>query len=151
MFFSHRGSTPLSEQHLPSKFFCTKLRSWKRDYTLRHWTGSIPNLFDSTMECYATAWRLWRESRILYFLQSPPFPRISPLFLFVWIFFFFCPFNCGRAHLQARGLGRGTAMSTCTRLKRKKETKSLQKRLWNHLDKREKLAFRSTKLLSRWY
>ena len=47
------------------------------------------------MECYATPCRLWRESRILYFLQSPPIPRISPLSLFVGIFSLFAPSTVG--------------------------------------------------------
>ena len=80
------------------------------------------------MECYATPWWLWRESGILYFLQSPPIPRILSSLFICRDFFSFCHFNRGRALLQARGL----AMSARTRLKCKKEKRSLQKERGEH-------------------
>ena len=33
---------------------------------------------DFIMECYATPWRLWKESRILYFFTEPSYPENLP-------------------------------------------------------------------------
>ena len=52
-----------------------------------------------------------------FFLQSPPIPRISSLFICM-DFFSFCPFNGGHARLQAQRLARGTAMSALSANKR---------------------------------
>ena len=54
--------------------------------------GFFPAVKVSKMECYATPWRLWRVSRILYiFLQNPPILRISTLSLYLQGFFLFLP------------------------------------------------------------
>ena len=37
------------------------------------YTGDV-----EVMECYATPWRLWRESRILYFFTEPSYPKSLP-------------------------------------------------------------------------
>ena len=81
---------------------CSSTSTWPHTESWLPWgnlqknkTGLRPGC-NAKMECYATPWRLW----ILYFLQSPPIPRISPLSLFVGIFFSFCPFNHGLARSQ---------------------------------------------------
>ena len=73
----------------------------------------------TAIECYATPWRLWRESRILYFFTEPSYPENLPSLFICRDFFSFCPFNHGRACFQAGG----AAMSTRTRLKCKKREK----------------------------
>ena len=60
------------------------------------------------MECYATPWPLWRDSMILYFLQSPHIPENLPSLFIFRDFFLFLHFNSVHASLQAhRGLARG--------------------------------------------
>ena len=61
------------------------------------------------------------EQDFIFFIE-PSYPEILPFLFICRDFFYFCPFNHRRARLQAQGI----AMSACTRLKLKKETKSLQ-------------------------
>ena len=52
------------------------------------------------MECYATSWRLWRESLNLKIFIEPSFPVNAPLYLYLKGFFLsFCHFN--RVYMHA--------------------------------------------------
>ena len=75
------------------------------------------------MECSATPWRLWRESRNLQIFTEPSYPEKTSFSLFCRELFSFCHFNSVRACLQALGLARGAG----TWVKCKKENNSLQK------------------------
>ena len=55
--------------------------------------------------------------------QEPSFPENLPSLFICRCFFSFCPFNRGRACLQARGLALRTAMSAGTRLNCKQRDK----------------------------
>ena len=78
------------------------------------------------MECYATPWPLWRESRNLLHFIEPSFAFGASLSLFLpHCSLFSFPFRRVCARLQARGLARGTAISAFTRLKRMKKEQGL--------------------------
>ena len=61
------------------------------------------------MECYATPWRLWRESWNFLFFIEPSFPFNAPLSLYLFHFFLFFHFKRAHACLQSQG----PALSPC--------------------------------------
>ena len=69
----------------PGIFFisCVLVNSFLGPCVLK---AGMAKLFDSRnykMECYATPWRLWRESRDLYIFTEPSYPGNAPLSLYL--------------------------------------------------------------------
>ena len=88
---------------------------------------TFPSFYNNGMLRHSLA--TLEGSRILYFFLEPSYPENLPSLFIVGIFFSFCPFNRGRASLQAQGLARATVMSAHTRLKGKKRDKIPTKRV----------------------
>ena len=72
------------------------------------------------MECYATPWPLWRESRILVFFTELYYPKNLPLSFVVGSCSLLSVFMRVNACLQAQGLALGTAIRAVTQLKTEK-------------------------------
>ena len=106
------------------------------------------------MECYATPWPLWRESRILWHIvelsfdfegclsPSPsliglPFLSLGGLMHNLSLCAPFCSAGCERK----------TSLKPCFSLFFSKKDFSHRQKLWTNLDKRKKQTLRSTKYI----
>ena len=133
-------------------YFCDKLThnlGWLfQSHEGRHYHGS----FECTLECYATPWPLWRESRILWHIVETSFAFGAILSLSLPHCSLFSVFRRVNACLQARG----TAIRAFTQLKNNslkpsiffffwfKSENTHYHNLWTSLERREKQALRST-------